>query len=79
MGIELLFLPSYSPNLNLIERYWRLVKKQALYGKYYRGFKAFQEGIEKTMRELQIKERKKLESMMTLKFQTFENILLMAA
>lgn len=79
MGIELLFLPSYSPNLNLIERYWRLVKKQALYGRYYRDFKAFQEGIEKTMRELQAEKKKKLESMMTLKFQTFENVSLMAA
>ena len=30
LGIELLFLPSYSPNLNLIERLWRFVKKTAL-------------------------------------------------
>jgi transposase len=28
----LLFLPPYSPNLNLIERLWRFVKKQVLYG-----------------------------------------------
>nr|WP_255359579.1 transposase [Gemmata sp. SH-PL17] len=27
LGIELLFLPSYSPNLNLIERLWKFVKK----------------------------------------------------
>ncbi len=27
LNIELLFLPSYSPNLNLIERLWKLVKK----------------------------------------------------
>jgi len=26
LGIELLFLPSYSPNLNLIERYWKYLK-----------------------------------------------------
>ena len=30
LGIELLFLPSYSPNLNLIERVWRFVRKQVL-------------------------------------------------
>src|SRR5918997_2101391 len=30
LGIELLYLPSYSPNLNLIERLWRVVGKQAL-------------------------------------------------
>ena len=28
LGIDLEFLPTYSPNLNLIERYWRWVKKQ---------------------------------------------------
>ena len=28
LGIALLFLPSYSPNLNLIERLWRFMKRQ---------------------------------------------------
>jgi len=32
LGIELLYLPAYSPNLNLIERLWKWVKKQCLYG-----------------------------------------------
>ncbi len=27
LNIELLFLPSYSPNLNIIERLWKWVKK----------------------------------------------------
>ena len=30
LGIELLFLPAYSPNLNLIERLWKFVKKEVL-------------------------------------------------
>jgi transposase len=33
--IELVFLPPYAPNLNLIERYWWFFKKEILYGKYY--------------------------------------------
>ena len=33
VGIELLFLPPYPPNLNLIERLWKFVKKEVLYGK----------------------------------------------
>jgi hypothetical protein len=28
LQIELLYLPAYSPNLNLIERLWKFVKKQ---------------------------------------------------
>jgi transposase len=35
LEIELLFLPTYSPNLNLIERLWKFVKKKCLYSKYY--------------------------------------------
>ncbi|TAE30724.1 MAG: hypothetical protein EAZ92_04115 [Candidatus Kapaibacterium sp.] len=27
LGIELLFLPLYSPNLNLIERFWKFTRK----------------------------------------------------
>ncbi len=39
--IELIFLPPYAPNLNLIERYWRFFKKEMLYGKYYESFALF--------------------------------------
>ena len=35
LEIRLLFLPSYSPNLNLIERLWKFVKKKCLYNEYY--------------------------------------------
>ena len=39
--IILIFLPPYSPNLNLIERYWLFFRKQVLYGKYYERFDDF--------------------------------------
>ena len=41
LNIELLYLPSYSPNLNLIERLWKFVKKKCLYAKYYSDFPLF--------------------------------------
>jgi len=33
--IKMAFLPSYSPNLNLIERLWRFFKKKVLYNRYH--------------------------------------------
>jgi len=41
--IELIFLPPYAPNLNLIGRYWKFFKKKILYGKYYETFHEFRE------------------------------------
>lgn len=39
--IKLIFLPSYSPNLNLIERLWKFYKKNILYDQYYEHFDDF--------------------------------------
>jgi transposase len=41
--INLIFLPPYSPNLNLIERLWKMYKKETLYNTYYETFAAFRE------------------------------------
>ena len=35
LGLTLLYLPSYSPNLNLIERLWKFLICRALYGRYH--------------------------------------------
>lgn len=42
--IELLYLPPYSPNLNLIERVWKHMKKW-LGGRHYESAKAFEQQI----------------------------------
>jgi transposase len=71
-GIELLFLPSYSPNLNLIERLWKFVKKTCFYSKYYTEFKAFKEAEcleNKTAAGINA-----LESLLTCNFQRFEKV-----
>ncbi len=44
-NIELLYLPPYSPNLNLIERAWKFVKKKALNNRSFANFQLFQEAI----------------------------------
>ena len=44
LGISLIFIPPYSPNLNLIERLWKFVKGE-LRSKYYDNFNLFQAKI----------------------------------
>lgn len=77
LNIELLFLPTYSPNLNLIERLWKFVKKQCLYGKYYPDFGAFSSAIQNCLRDTQTTHRKSLDSLLTLNFQTFDDAVIM--
>ena len=43
--IELIFLPAYSPNLNLIERFWKLLKKEVIKNQFYEKFKDFKSEI----------------------------------
>ena len=45
LGISILFLPPYSPNLNLIERLWKFVKKKCLYNRYHETFCHFKEPL----------------------------------
>lgn len=73
LNIELLFLPAYSPNLNLIERLWKFVKKQCLYTKYHRDFDAFTSSIKHCLAQTQTAHKEALASLLTLNFQTFEN------
>jgi transposase len=72
LRIELLFLPPYSPNLNLIERLWKFVKKKALYSKYYATFQEFKAAISEVLDQTTTTHQDELRSLLTLKFQTFK-------
>ena len=74
LGIELLFLPSYSPNLNLIERLWRFVKKKALYSIYYKTYDDFQKAIDQCLEDLTTTHKRDIDQLMTHQFQTFANV-----
>ena len=71
LDIELLFLPPYSPNLNLIERLWKLTKNECLYSKYYNNFKEFSGTISHFLSTMGSTHQKQLDSLLTLKFQLF--------
>jgi len=79
LGITLLYLPSYSPNLNLIERLWKFIKRRALYGRYHPSFAEFQAAIQEVLDGLSTTHAEGLKSLMTLNFQRFEDVSLMAA
>jgi transposase len=74
VGIELLYLPAYSPNLNLIERFWRFVKKQCLYSKYYPDSQSFQQAILTCIQQASTQHQEELKQLLTLRFQTFREI-----
>lgn len=79
LNIELCFLPSYSPNLNLIERLWKFVKKQCLYSKYYADFNSFKAAISNCLNETHSTHKPALDTLLTLKFQTFSKAQFMPA
>jgi transposase len=69
--IRLLFLPSYSPNLNIIERLWKFFKKKILYNTYYQDFAVFRKYCLNFFKNIE-KFRTELQSLMTDNFQLIQ-------
>jgi len=69
LNITLEFLPPYSPNLNLIERLWKLVKAKVLAARYFPDAKSFQKAILDFL--AQVHTQKEMKSLMTLNFQLY--------
>lgn len=78
LQIELVFLPPYSPNLNLIERVWRYIKKDILGSKYYDCPQTFHQAIKQALVDINQnpKTKKDMKSLITPNFQTFAQNLL---
>jgi transposase len=79
LKIELLYLPSYSPNLNLIERVWKFVKKECLAARCLENYEAFTAAIDDCLNSLPTKHKTKMDTLLTLNFQTFEDEPVLAA
>jgi transposase len=43
--IKMIYLPPYSPNLNLIERLWKYMHKKVTYNKYYEKYSVFRREV----------------------------------
>ena len=74
-----LFLPSYPPNLDLIERLWKFTKHRALYSRYHPAFRDFQAAIQEILDGWSTRYFQQPARLMTLNFQQFDDLSLMAA
>jgi transposase len=65
--IKMVPLPSYSPNLNLIERLWKFFKKKVLANEYYSTFDLFKGAVREFFKNIN-KFDEELSTLMTEKF-----------
>lgn len=72
LQVKLLFLPPYSPNLNIIERLWKFAKKKVLHGKYYEKPNQFHQTITDFFQKID-QHQDSPKHLLTTKFQTFDN------
>ncbi|MBL7058040.1 IS630 family transposase [Patescibacteria group bacterium] len=68
LNIKLKFLPTYSPNLNLIERLWKFLKKKLRQNRYYETYSKFKKAIHEFFKNIE-DYRPELEKLLTLKFE----------
>jgi transposase len=69
--IKMVFLPPYSPNLNIIERLWRFLKKQITYNRYIEKYTVFREKVMDLFENID-KYKDELKSLMTDNFQILD-------
>ena len=68
LGIELIYLPPYCPNLNLIERLWKYFKKKVTKNKYYQTFEEFYSAVTQCFKYI-MNDIDELRSLLTLNFE----------
>lgn len=79
LGISLIFLPPYSPNLNIIERLWKYTRRHVLAGKYFDSPAKFHDALRHFFEVDYINHKPCLSPLLTLNFQSFENAHLLCA
>lgn len=68
LNIKLMFLPPYSPNLNLIERLWKFFKKKIRKNTYYKTFEKFRKAINEFFKNID-QYKPELKKLLTLNFE----------
>jgi transposase len=70
LRIELCYLPTYSPNLNRIERFWKFLKRKVARNRYHATVAEFRAAVQKVLNNLS-DDKAELASLMTERFQLF--------
>lgn len=76
--IQMVYLPPYSPNLNLIERVWKFMHEKVIHLNYFDTFSTFKKSISTFFDDFE-QHKEELKSRITFKFQTFENAIFATA
>ncbi len=71
--IDLVYIPPYSPNLNLIERVWKFVKGE-ISSKYYDDFDVFKQKIDSIISSTDGKNKSKIDRLIGKGVQLFHNL-----
>lgn len=74
LDINLVFLPSYSPNLNLIERLWKFVKTK-LRMQYFNNFEDFRKRIDSILRGVSSEFKAIIDSLINEKVQLYDDLM----
>lgn len=74
LGIDLVYIPPYSPNLNLIERLWKLVKGE-LRCRYYDDFKLFSATIDGIIDGTESRYKQRIENLIGEKVQLYDDLM----
>ena len=73
LKIDLVYLPPYSPNLNLIERLWKFTKGK-LRVKFYSDFAAFKDTIDSIIDNTETVFKEQISSLIAEKVQLFDDL-----
>jgi len=74
LRIHLTYLPPYSPNLNLIERFWKLLRKRALNNRHHETFAQHRKAIDDFIIEVNAgRHQQEMNALITPNFQQFQD------
>lgn len=74
LNINLIYLPPYSPNLNLIERLWKFLRSKILANKYYDSFNQFFDKVHDFLASIHLNFCESLTSLLSFNFQCIDSI-----